>query len=55
MGVDKKKADKSPPLNFDEITGSLSIAFAQINQQQSDILSLATRVAELECRCSGLE
>ncbi len=49
------KAGMNPPLGFNELNSRLTLAVAQIDQQQAETLSLAARVDELERRCSGLK
>jgi len=52
---DKEKAGMSPPLGFDELNSRLNLAVSQLDQQQSEILSLCARVEELERRSGGLK
>lgn len=51
----KEKADKSPPINFDELNNRLIMTIVHVEQQSSDILALSTRVAELERRSGTLK
>lgn len=51
----KEKAGMSPPLGFDELNSRLTLAASQLDQQQSEILSLCARVEELERRSGGLK
>lgn len=51
----KEKAGMSPPLGFDELNSRLTLAVFQLDQQQSEILSLWARVERLERRRGGLK